>query len=1015
MSLSPPNDGMGDTATVTKLYEAQLQKMGALSGSWTQRYFVLLQNGLLLSCKKEDPDNDGDRRVKKLKVKARLSMRSTVRPTVFADSGWHTFQVLETEDGEPIHLRAQSPEEQRRWISALTEVIDNVADPVPPAFTPIVDGSNFIMPLRAIRGRQASLTHHEDRLQHAFSFTPFLSSHDIDSSDEAPRIGLTLTVRLKLEEALRDIVARSSTGYAIMIVDRPAMRALTGVYRMSELVDLGILTVEPLERRRQPLEGIDVIYFLSPDFVMPIEDGADHHHHHLRNAAHHQQSVAPQRRQGSAMGFNMLHRGPVQMLTSLERMLKDFPRPRHGHKRVTSRYTNCTVHVLFVSKPKDPLNASIKMAMCKPLCASLLDHGGVASDVPAGGGGSGGRGGDADPISRFGMPYTIQFLSSGFEILGSHQFALGMESSLGPILTRSAEDMLPTVAKQLAECFFSLQEFPYVRYARSSPTASTVAHLLGDQLEELIRRDSSWRFHGQIDPGRRSTLLIMARNEDFKSPLLHDFTLRSLLHDGLSDYIEDGTLTLHGRAGEEIVFPLSVQNSIWRQYRHRHLDDAVTMVASRTKELSALDTAKLERGEAELTSEQLLKVGDYGVEKASLAHLQRILKELFHVVASEKLLPDGGAPVAGVSQCITDCEQLLATGCDFKGNRVSARTACDAVVAELQRSPSLSSRARLILLAAVSNIHIMDDLALRERVFGACGVDEEYQELAIALHLVSRDARQIEEVLGDGDFEADGAAEAAERTQAADSIRFELQRYHCRVTRMAQRLLDGTLPDEPFPYVREPPPGYDLCNRIRDTKEKEHEESKRSNVQRSARRRRVQDSNGRESKGSPRSRMIDRLNIMSGSNRALETDAGVATAQSAGQHRTALNRRRSDATLRSRKNSMTRIKGPTNHALILQQQQQQQQQQQAYGQTNYSPPGAKEQLAPGSPQMLRQEAHRLIIFVIGGLSLVEAEQLEALGDDKEGEVDIIVGGTHVLTAEKLIDEAIDCKVTEVYL
>jgi len=936
-----------------------------------------------------DPDNDSDKRIKRFKVKARLSRSSAALPTVWKETGWSTFQVLAEQDSEPIHLRASTQEVRTRWLQAIRGAIASISEPVPRNVMPQLEGTNFRMPSGvapppptktpegAISGDDDEEDEEDADVADRFVFQPYsLPNDNPGASGESPRGGLTQIMRMKLEHALRRVVRQSRSGYAIMVVDRPGMRALAGVARTSELVDMGIVTVESLEKTRQPIEGLDVIYFISPDYVYTEDDEPDsggveaelNSPRAFRSSTRHSLSRPGHLKKTAA---------PSQLLTSIQRLRADFPNKNERMWNLRRRdpvYKGCGVHLLFVSKPEDPKAASEMLAESASLRKQLIirpKRDSVAMVAARSSGIAKTRSNsEALLVNSFFVPY----LSSGFEIMGSHQFSFNMANTLGPLLTRSADELLPRIAKSLAEFCFSLNEFPYIRYSQSSPTASTIAHLLGDQLEELIRNDPTWFFHGQMDPSRRSTLLIMGRLEDVVPPLLHDFTLRCLVNDTMGSEVADGVLMLKG-SDKSIQFPLSVQNSVWRQYRHQHIEDAVAMAQVRLRELSKYDTASIELRKdgapADITREQILNLGEYSEEKAKVGQLQTILTTIFNRIAERNLLPMGEDEYLsgvddGMTSSFTETEQLLATGINEQGREFSAEQVATAVEGELIRCTELVLRVRLLALVAVSNYEHLNDVATRQRLFTAAELaDERIEKLLLALSSACSDNRALRDQLGDEGFSESVAQQVKEKTKSSQQIRDILGRYQSRAKSMAQATLKGELPLQSFPFVRVPPEGFQIHERIQS----DGGSGKTRRVGVSVRRREGERSAAKPTK--PRVGGVLRRMLQQGAeNKTIEGDEAVGDA--------------TIANLLKRKGS---------------------------GDLTEASGGAG---AGDGTRSLGTEAHRLIVFVAGGISLMEAEQLERLNDEFSGRVDIISGGTNLVDATSLVDETLDSGVIELY-
>eukprot|EP00920_Eleutheroschizon_duboscqi_P017438 GHVT01041640.1.p1 GENE.GHVT01041640.1~~GHVT01041640.1.p1 ORF type:complete len:366 (-),score=70.72 GHVT01041640.1:35-1132(-) len=67
-----------------------------------------------------------------------------------------------------------------------------------------------------------------------------------------------------MEEMLHRTTAQSG-GYVAMVVDSSTLRILSSCSKVYDVLEEGVTVVEQITRQRQPLSGLDVIYFLTPE------------------------------------------------------------------------------------------------------------------------------------------------------------------------------------------------------------------------------------------------------------------------------------------------------------------------------------------------------------------------------------------------------------------------------------------------------------------------------------------------------------------------------------------------------------------------------------------------------------------------------------------------------------------------------------------------------------------------------------------------------------------------------
>ncbi|KAK4227843.1 protein transport protein sec1 [Podospora fimiseda] len=146
---------------------------------------------------------------------------------------------------------------------------------------------------------------------------------------------------------------------------------------------------------------------------------------------------------------------------------------------------------------------------------------------------------------------------------------------------------LKELARKIASVCITLGERPKVRYYK--PKNNTyeanvlcyhLANFVWNELDSYAR-SSGGSFPPQ-SPRPPSVLLITDRSMDLFAPLLHELTYQAMVHDLLPIREEpDGKVTYHMTINEgapneeEKDMPLHDKDSVWVQYRHRHIQDTL--------------------------------------------------------------------------------------------------------------------------------------------------------------------------------------------------------------------------------------------------------------------------------------------------------------------------------------------------------------------------------------------------------------------------------------------------------
>ena len=126
------------------------------------------------------------------------------------------------------------------------------------------------------------------------------------------------------------------------------------------------------------------------------------------------------------------------------------------------------------------------------------------------------------------------------------------------------------MASQLASVCAALGECPVVRYSGTSTKCATLARLAQDRIDVLKEFEPAMQ---QADRKKKSQLLILDRNVDLQSPLVHELTYQAAAYDmcpikdDVYEYeFEDG----QGKTKKKQV-QLGLDDELWDEFRHAHI------------------------------------------------------------------------------------------------------------------------------------------------------------------------------------------------------------------------------------------------------------------------------------------------------------------------------------------------------------------------------------------------------------------------------------------------------------
>ncbi|KAJ2613780.1 syntaxin binding protein 1 [Coemansia sp. RSA 1365] len=331
------------------------------------------------------------------------------------------------------------------------------------------------------------------------------------------------------------IGVRPRDRFKVVIVDRRSLKLLNRMLKLSEILEHDVARIEKIENNRKDDPAIEALYFLTPSKLSVDNLVSD---------------FSP-----SGGGGNY-QRGPGG--------------PPGGRPR-PPKYR--AAHIFFTSELPDILLGRIKKA-------------GISSYIKA--------------LREL----CIEYDSYDKRVFLTKMITRPIYRLYSPLVTRGFNDELEMISKKLANVCGALKENPIVRY------------LLLDQEDygDTKARPLAFLFHTEMDrirdnlpkesnSGRPPTeLIIVDRSADPFAPILHEFTYEAMVYDLLD--IEEGnkfTYTAQLGNGESEIKTVSLDNndSVWQEFRFRHITDAQEGIMKQLKDLvgSNRSIANLRSGE----------------------------------------------------------------------------------------------------------------------------------------------------------------------------------------------------------------------------------------------------------------------------------------------------------------------------------------------------------------------------------------------------------------------------------
>ncbi|KAJ5091932.1 hypothetical protein NUU61_006802 [Penicillium alfredii] len=358
-------------------------------------------------------------------------------------------------------------------------------------------------------------------------------------------------------------------------------------------------------------------------------------------------------------------------------------------------------------------------------------------------------------------------------------------------LIRRHLEELAQKAVSLCAC---LGEYPVIRYYRPrSPTHE--AAVLCSHLARFIQNelDQFAQFQRDFPPPSsrpRGVLLIVDRSMDVLSPLLHEFTYQTMVHDLLP--IKDGdkvtykTVTNEGDPNEEVKdMEIGEHDKVWVDYRHMHMKDVLGKLGDDFGKFRAANPQFADdnnKSNVNTIKDMLAGLTDFQEGKNAYTLHLNMAQECMTFFQKRKLLE------------VSSIEQSFATGLD-ENYKKAKNLAAQLVQLLDDESVIPPDRLRLLLLYIIYR-------------GGLLGGD--IRKLMAHAHLPPQDGEvianldllgvRVEKPLRDEKPPVQPLFNR--RTPAPESEELSLSRYDLGLKQMLEEQIRGTLDPTVFPFTR---------------------------------------------------------------------------------------------------------------------------------------------------------------------------------------------------------------------
>ena len=288
-------------------------------------------------------------------------------------------------------------------------------------------------------------------------------------------------------------------------------------------------------------------------------------------------------------------------------------------------------------------------------------------------------------------------------------FTFNMRDSFAPLYSRQgATKYEEMIANKLVTVCATLNEYPHIRYSKSSKVCDGLANLFHKKMDEFVASNPSWWYHGGGKDARqsqrdRAVLLLLDRADDCMTPLMHDFHYQSMVYDLLN--VKGDRITTQAETAEDATeteakdFLLDEKDELWVELRGKHIAQVIDILSARIREIMNSSTGsslnkKSDDGDKKMSltdmAAALKALPEYREIMSKLSQHMHISHECMDVFSSDSLMD------------LSEIEQTLATGQDDEGRQPKMSEIIDRVELCLRKMKDPKMRVRLILIATLS-------------------------------------------------------------------------------------------------------------------------------------------------------------------------------------------------------------------------------------------------------------------------------------------------------------------------
>ena len=285
-------------------------------------------------------------------------------------------------------------------------------------------------------------------------------------------------------------------------------------------------------------------------------------------------------------------------------------------------------------------------------------------------------------------------------------FALPSDTFAAIYLRQNQTPVEVDIAQKLVTVCGSMNEYPHIRYKTDSAVCTSLASVFKLKMDEFVAQNPQWWYHGGPNKTQsaamkeRATLLLLDRAEDLLSPLMHDFTYQSMVHDlipmeGDRITVASGEAESSKDATKDVL--LDEKDNVWVELRGKHIAAVIETLSTRIRDIMNSGTGSALAGSSNAGT---LSLSQMAAALKALPEYQEVLSKLSqHMHLSHQCMDKfTSQQLLGLAEI----EQTLATGKDEDGKSPKIADVMEQVESELTKMRNMKDKIRLILICIIS-------------------------------------------------------------------------------------------------------------------------------------------------------------------------------------------------------------------------------------------------------------------------------------------------------------------------